>query len=672
MKLSPLFIFLILLFVLVISVIFSNWLPLSKQSEGFISQYYNKTPLDTVQIPQYSTQTKVSKLYDNLFFDTANGNLIEINGTTKVTNSGSNTETFNTSGNSENSSSNNSGNSSPNNSENSSSNNSGNSSPNNSENSSPNNSGNSSPNNSGNSSSNNSGNSSSNNFENSPSDNLNAINNIWVVSTDTTRQNSNIVGKYSDKGNIHTAESKNPYKYSYDFWSYTTQTVNDITDTYQVFYINWLNIRFMHIINLTTLKNVNSYIFNDGNLYVFPLTTQIPSILATRTNPIVHNNSVSSNIVEPLYDPTTVLYKLTNLISYDSKNRKIIIKNTDGTISLYSAGEPKSPINISTTATRELYATGGIANVSQLSSAMIYDNDANIVLSTIYHKLTIIVLIKYYDNKYIITNVFKFDWQGNLYVDDNVDADSKNTDSKNTDSKNADSKNTDSKNAGDKSDTSGNYQSDYYKWYWYWKIADNNSQSISNDYILKTQVVPPVCPSCPSCPSSSDGVCTNCGGNGGSGTLNDNINSLGYNVNRDLNNVGSALHNDAKAVISGVHQGVRDVGSTLHNDARTVISGVNQGVRDVGSTLREDAKSVISGVNQDVRGLGSGIYNAGSGLGSSLNQNLNNFGHYNTGVGSGHYNRVNSGIDNYSAYGALTSKGGNFIPITNSFSAFGK
>ena len=39
-----------------------------------------------------------------------------------------------------------------------------------------------------------------------------------------------------------------------------------------------------------------------------------------------------------------------------------------------------------------------------------------------------------------------------------------------------------------------------------------------NDYILKTQIVPPVCPTCPACNNCS-GTCTNCGGNGGSGTL---------------------------------------------------------------------------------------------------------------------------------------------------------
>jgi hypothetical protein len=49
--------------------------------------------------------------------------------------------------------------------------------------------------------------------------------------------------------------------------------------------------------------------------------------------------------------------------------------------------------------------------------------------------------------------------------------------------------------------------------------ADKSAIDVSDnsDYILKTQIVPPVCPTCPACPNNV--TCTNCGGQGGSGTL---------------------------------------------------------------------------------------------------------------------------------------------------------
>ena len=40
----------------------------------------------------------------------------------------------------------------------------------------------------------------------------------------------------------------------------------------------------------------------------------------------------------------------------------------------------------------------------------------------------------------------------------------------------------------------------YYKWYWFWNTSGSMPVNFSEDYMLKTQVVPPVCPACPSCP----------------------------------------------------------------------------------------------------------------------------------------------------------------------------
>lgn len=39
--------------------------------------------------------------------------------------------------------------------------------------------------------------------------------------------------------------------------------------------------------------------------------------------------------------------------------------------------------------------------------------------------------------------------------------------------------------------------SDYYKWYWFWNTSGSMPVNFSEDYMLKTQVVPPVCPACP-------------------------------------------------------------------------------------------------------------------------------------------------------------------------------
>ena len=73
-KLTPLLLFVLLLVVLVISVAFGKM----GNMEGFVAFQKEKSPLDKVWIPQYSKNEEVHKLNDNMFFDSRNGNLIEL------------------------------------------------------------------------------------------------------------------------------------------------------------------------------------------------------------------------------------------------------------------------------------------------------------------------------------------------------------------------------------------------------------------------------------------------------------------------------------------------------------------------------------------------------------------------------------------------------------------
>ena len=79
-KLTPLFLFLILLFVLLMAGILGN--RLYNMEEGFISYNEAQTPLQSqLTIPQYSTANSVYKLYDSIYFDSKNGNLLQLFGT---------------------------------------------------------------------------------------------------------------------------------------------------------------------------------------------------------------------------------------------------------------------------------------------------------------------------------------------------------------------------------------------------------------------------------------------------------------------------------------------------------------------------------------------------------------------------------------------------------------
>jgi hypothetical protein len=156
--------------------------------------------------------------------------------------------------------------------------------------------------------------------------------------------------------------------------------------------------------------------------------------------------------------------------------------------------------------------------------------------------------------------------------------------------------------------------SEYFKWYWYWKNGNtSNDRMINSDYILKTQVVPPVCPSCPSCPSFPNHICTNCGGSGGSGTQDSSgkslVNNLASTTSNLIQDTGSGVKNLAEDTGSGVKNLAEDTGSGLSNLAQNTGSGVSNLAQNTGSGLSNLAQNTGSGIKNFAEDTGSGIKN---------------------------------------------------------------
>ena len=299
------------------------------------------------------------------------------------------------------------------------------------------------------------------------------------------------------------------------------------------------------------------------------------------------------------------------------------------------------------------------------------------------------------------------------------------------------------------------------KWYWYFHtIAQkngNDSTYFSDDYFLKTEAVPPVCPQCPQCPSS--GTCNNCGGGGGCGTVGvaggikdksggvyvpytDSSGNTRYVLSSsgpegpsggpggpgggpdnmtmvDKNGViTSANPNTIAGGLTTTALGLGQVGSTGLTTAGDVANNlVNTAGGAVGSVtnlaggainsatglvggLANTAGNVVGGLGNVVGGLGT---TAGNVIGGAVNTvgnlgHLGNDGRWNQGQGAqgqgvaiqqgqGQSNAGSASgsslgytgytpgytpIDNYSNYGALQSKGGNYMPVTADFSSFRK
>ena len=224
-------------------------------------------------------------------------------------------------------------------------------------------------------------------------------------------------------------------------------------------------------------------------------------------------------------------------------------------------------------------------------------------------------------------------------------------------------------------DTSGNFLTDYARFVDIYNqlnangitLPSSTSSNTSSDYILKTEIVPPVCPTCPSCAGDCNSVCATCGGNGGSGTTNANgvsligdstssrttdengnviirtidsagnaiikiidstgnivvktIDTTGEVIEKTVDSTGTALNKIGTSVetaskdiykttgnvVSTVGNTAQRVGTDLYDGAGNLISTTGSAVQTVGSDVYDAAGNIVSGAGTAVSTVGQGI-----------------------------------------------------------------
>jgi hypothetical protein len=202
-------------------------------------------------------------------------------------------------------------------------------------------------------------------------------------------------------------------------------------------------------------------------------------------------------------------------------------------------------------------------------------------------------------------------------------------------------------------------------------------EATSDDYILKTKIVPPVCPSCPMCPDKV--TCTNCGGSGGSGTIGLDGKSMVKDEkvvtktkvvdqagNVISETVGEVTGLARDAVGGGVGLAKDAVGGTV-GLAKDAVGGTVGLAKDaVGGTVGL-AREIVGGVSGLIRGAGSGAVNLLT-PGQQFQSQQSGRGASTQSIGTP---EVNYGTNNYySHYGLLPNKESNFVPRTANFSNF--
>jgi len=633
LKFSPLILFIILLVVLIFSTIicktcFFN----SSNTEGFVSYQYDKDTTISqnqylVDLPQYSSKNPVTKLYDNLFFDKSNGNIIEVDSINY-------------------------------------------------------------PNIAGNISIDTTGSSITNIY-------VNTRNNINRSYT-TTVNNDAVVAKDVAESLTNTVTSS--------FFPWTYLTVTDRTDKYQLFYMPWADNTYIHIIKINNRNGTNSnnngvygvfsqvhvmsYLFGSGSTMSNKYYSVQPPPIQTQNDDNDPNND--KYVYDDLYDEKKSVYQLSKYIRFDKSNGNLIIRgqSPEKSITIYKrnngGNSEKSTVRVNN--------TSSTLETNNFNSFIVSDNYQYIVLYLPISTKTMIVLLKISrtnSNRFEIQKVVRFNQDG---IETETGTSSSTSTSSTT------------------STNSTNSSNDFYRNYWL-SYSDSENQCMSEDYLLKTQIVPPVCPSCPSC-AYSTGTCSNCGGAGGSGTLNSNGQTVIDNGNVPKNVSATALVTSGGAVVSGTTGSDKPVSNAVDQTTNTLnttvgTAGVLGGqtldttadiLKSTGSGASDLLKSGASGATDLLKTTASGatdllksgasgatdlLKSAGTGLKEIATDNRQSVGVAGTGVagaagtgsgvmGAGVSTRGLGGIDSYSYYGALVPKGGNYMPVTADFSAFSK
>jgi len=623
-KLTPFVLFLLLLIVLVISVVFGKIV----STEGFVSFAQSTPSMQTITIPQYSAANSVYKLYDNVFFDNTNSNLIEVDGTT---------------------------------------------------------------------------------YSGNVDVNGSSITTTYVTSRDGTSsvyqtqlQGNSVIPQSTDKSVISSTSA------SYKSWIYPTQSKN--TDSYTVFYMPWMTDTYIHILDNTSKMNIETAMFSGNQTTVTPINAPI-GITGYVADSDMNNGKM---VTDSFYDPSKQLFQISKYVKFDISNANLVIQKGDSSnksLTIYDRyGNATSVLNAN-----QISNTGSnITNVTFKPFMVVDACGQYMVLYIPKGQNTMISLIQYSDgtlSSFNLGNVCRFNPSGF----DNG--------SGNTSTGNAVASSSSSATSITSSDGKINISLSANDIYKFWntlgpQILKTGSNAPSDDYILKTQIVPPVCPSCPAC-STCSGTCTSCGGQGGSGTLTAGGTSLvnpnnpaclsgnalacsasqtsnyvpsGGNI---VNTVGSALGNTVNAAGNIAGNTVNAAGNIAGNtvDVAGNIVGKSIGaVGNVATTTLGTATNILKTAETDVASLlpkfslpsvnGQGQGQGGQplvvqgqsqvirdqkGLRDPLTpdqiKQLQGPGYMGT-------NTQAASSDNY--YGALPTKSGNFIPITSSFAAFGK
>ena len=389
-------------------------------------------------------------------------------------------------------------------------------------------------------------------------------------------------------------------------------------------------------------------------------------------NSYVDNDANNNKMVqEPMYNTTRKVYQLSEHVKYDISNASLLVSSGEGSNKQIKickrGGNTETLSNPNSTGENTHGNDDSVANTSFVPRIIHDMCGQNMILYIENAKKTLVALVnKNSDGDMTLRNVKRFTEQGvdTAQPDAGGDPD---TDSEETDS-----------------NRESRY--DYYD-----SIFNGTGDGVDSNaldrYMLKTQIVPPVCPACPSCNYNS-GTCNSCGGKGGSGTQDASGKSV-VKEEKEEKEEKEAPVKDAVGAVGNVASGavgaVGDVATGTVGAVGDVATGTVGAAGDVATGAVGAASNVATGVLGAVGDVATGAIDAvGNVVGSTVNaagqvvpDGQRSAGTTSTVAGQ----QVQQGpitgntgmTDPYSYYGRLPSKpNGDYIPRTADFSNFSR
>ena len=611
-KLTPLRIFLLILLVLLVSVVFGKHLQPYIRHEGMIDYYKGTSSLTQVVVPQYNSRNLIL-IYDSIFYDSKNGNVVDVTSTTAGT-----ADTYG-----------------------------------------------------------------------------NSITGFTVINRTNGTKTYNVNGYVSQ----NVAESQSTTIQSISD-CYTRQTTGDSATKIQYVYIPWDTDTYLHAVDVTNKKHPITAFIGNNNTGISSSTNDTAdnsfNAFYTQASPNAYTTNGEENKMmkesSGIYNTTRSVYVVSKDVLYDPQTGNLLLRNygANGSvinIRLYArslltgANTVVNPAPSKTYKSDDKYTDPSplpsIVSSQGLDSMIVYtDDNANMALYIANGYKTIIAVFRVSSSgqPFIIQNVARFDQFGAFTTGvsakgtplDDTGSTSGNTSGNTaaTSGANTGKNFTDINSFWESLEKDANANNIMRQFFNYYYNTDGTNIGIpfSTDYLLKTEIVPPVCPMCPMCPANSGSVCTNCGGNGGSGTASGNAAATNASVSDDRNRAPPSGHAEPEG--PGVTQVLEDAGSGATNLVKGAGSGAVDLVKGAGSGATDLAKSAGSGV--------AGLFAAHPTSVSGAQGSQGGQGGQAQGA-NGQMKSMPAGSDPYSYYGALPSKSsGNFIPITSDFSAFGR